>query len=327
MFYKDLNIQFNKLHKLSLKKKKNNVFILSSTSDKSKKKYLTPIRESENTVYMGAVIYDDLAAKKITNVIKKKVDFVFVDTEKKTKKLKGVINIERTVRENIDNKKLFYFKANDLTVNATSNLLETLFYGDIRNVANKKILIIGAGNIGFKLGLLLIERGVKVTLYRKKKHLLTTLVKTLNFIKPKATLNKAKMINKIPNNLKNYDIIINCSNSYTPIFKDKKIEFTKNNIFIEVGKNLFDQKLLFKLIDENLKIFRLDVTDSFNQLIEQKINNKKVFLKKNFIRIKKGDKSYISPGLLGKINDIVVDNPLNPKKIYGVINKNMRLKN
>ena len=185
MFYKDLNIQFNKLHKLSLKKKKNNVFILSSTSDKSKKKYLTPIRESENTVYMGAVIYDDLAAKKITNVIKKKVDFVFVDTEKKTKKLKGVINIERTVRENIDNKKLFYFKANDLTVNATSNLLETLFYGDIRNVANKKILIIGAGNIGFKLGLLLIERGVKVTLYRKKKHLLTTLVKTLNFIKPK----------------------------------------------------------------------------------------------------------------------------------------------
>ena len=135
------------------------------------------------------------------------------------------------------------------------------------------------------------------------------------------------MINKIPNNLKNYDIIINCSNSYTPIFKDKKIEFTKNNIFIEVGKNLFDQKLLFKLIDENLKIFRLDVTDSFNQLIEQKINNKKVFLKKNFIRIKKGDKSYISPGLLGKINDIVVDNPLNPKKIYGVINKNMRLKN
>ena len=90
---------------------------------------------------------------------------------------------------------------------------------------------------------------------------------------------------------------------------------------------MFDQKLLFKLIDENLKIFRLDVTDSFNQLIEQKINNKKVFLKKNFIRIKKGDKSYISAGLLGKINDIVVDNPLNPKKIYGVINKNMRLKN
>ena len=124
------------------------------------------------------------------------------------------------------------------------------------------------------------------------------------------------MINKIPNNLKNYYIIINCSNSYTPIFKDKKIEFTKNNIFIEVGKNLFDQKLLFKLIDENLKIFRLDVTDSFNQLIEQKIKNKKVFLKKNFIRIKKGDKSYISPGLLGKINDIVVDNPLNPKNLW-----------
>ncbi len=331
MFYKDLNIQFSKLHKLSLKKKKISVFILSSTSDKSKKKYLTPIRESANAVYMGAVIYDDLSAKKITSLIKKKVDFVFVDTEKKTKnpkKLKsGATNIERAVRENINNEKLFYFKANDLTVNAASSLLETLFYGDIRNVANKKILIIGAGNIGFKLGLLLIERGVKVTLYRKKKYLLDALVKTLNFIKPKATLNTAKLINKIPYNLKNFDIIINCSNSSAPIFKDKKIKFKNSNIFIEIGRNLFDQKLLFKLIDENLKIFRLDVTDSFNQLIEQKINNKKVFLKKNFIRVRKGNKNYISAGLLGKVNDIVVDDPLNPKKIYGVIDKNMRLKN
>ena len=296
-----------------------------------KKKYLTPIRESSNAVYMGAVIYDDLSAKKITNVIKKKVDFVFVDTEKKTKnpkKLKsGATNIERTVRENIDNKKLFYFKANDLTVNAASNLLETLFYGDIRNVANKKILIIGAGNIGFKLGLLLIERGVKVTLYRKKKYILNALVKSLNFIKPKATLNNAKLINKIPYDLSKFDIIINCSNSSSPIFNGKKIKFKNSNIFIEIGKNLFDQKLLLKLIDENLKIFRLDVTDSFNQLIEQKINNKKVFQKKNFIRIRKGNNNYISAGLLGKVNDIVVDNPLNPKKIYGVIDKNMRVKN
>lgn len=328
MFYKNLNIQFNKLYKLSLKKNKNCAFILSSTSDNSKKKYLTPIRESANAFYMGAVIYDDFSAKKIVDIIKKKVHFVFVDTEKKTKKTKsGVINIERTVRENIDNKKLFYFKANDLTVNAASSLLETIFYDDIRNVANKKILIIGAGNIGFKLGLLLIERGVKVTLYRKKRYLLKALVRTLNLIKPKATLNKAKIINKIPYNLINFDIIINCSNSNTPIFKDEKIRIKESNIFIEIGKNLFDQKLLFKLIDKNLKIFRLDVTDSFNQLIEQKINNRKVFLKKNFIRIKKDNKSFISAGLLGKVNDIVVDDPLNPKKIYGVIDKNMRLKN
>ena len=221
---------------------------------------------------------------------------------------------------------MFYFKANDLTVNAASTLLETIFYDDIRNVANKKILIIGAGNIGFKLGLLLIERGVKVTLYRKKRYLLKALVRTLNLIKPKATLNKAKIINKIPYNLINFDIIINCSNSNTPIFKDEKIRIKESNIFIEIGKNLFDQKLLFKLIDKNLKIFRLDVTDSFNQLIEQKINNRKVFLKKNFIRIKKDNKSFISAGLLGKVNDIVVDDPLNPKKSMELLIKTCDLK-
>ena len=327
MFYKNLDLQFNKLYKLSLKRKKKSVFILSSTSDDSKKKYLTPIRESVNSVYMGAVIYDDLSAKKITDLIKNKVDFLFVDTEKKTKKKNGVINIERTVRENIDNKKLFYFKANDLTVNAASNLLETLFYDDIRNTSNKKILIIGSGNIGFKLGLQLIERGARVTLYRKKKYVLKNLIKTINFIKPKATLNNASLIHKIPLNLKSFDIIINTSNSNRPILTNKNLRFNSNTIFIEIGTYLFNQKLLLKLIDKNVKIFRLDVTNSFNELIEQKINNRKVFIKKKFLRLKKGNKNYISVGLLGKTNDIVVDNPLNPKKIYGVIDKNMRLKN
>ena len=85
MFYKNLNIQFNKLYKLSLKKKKI-VLLYFQVLLTILKKYLTPIRESSNAFYMGAVIYDDFSAKKIVDIIKKKVHFVFVDTEKKTKK-------------------------------------------------------------------------------------------------------------------------------------------------------------------------------------------------------------------------------------------------
>lgn len=327
MFYKNLKKSISKINKIALKSKKRRVFIISNTSDPKLKKYLTPVRESSSSIFFGSVIFDDKDAKKIVNFVKKYIDYIFVDTEKKasSKKKNSAINIERTVRENIEYKKIFYFKANDLSVNASSNLLENIFYEDIRNISNKKILIIGAGNIGFKLGLSLIERGTKISIYRRKKHILLKLISVINSIKPKATINKAKAIHRLNHNLTQYDVIINTSNSKTKIFKQNKYLFKNEVIFLEIGKNLFDKSTLLSMIKQNKKIFRLDMTDSFNQLIEQKINSNQNYKNKKFARVKKKNKTFITVGLLGKKGDIVVDNPFNPKKIYGIIDKNLSL--
>ena len=327
MFFKNLKKSIIEINKFSIKLKKKRVFILSNTSDPKLKKYLTPVRESANSIFCGSVVFNDKDTKKIVTYIKEKIDYIFVDTEKKAslKNKNSTINIERTVRENIDNKKIFYFKANDLSVNASSDLLENLFYEDIRNISNKKILIIGSGNIGFKLGLNLIERGTKISLYRRNKFILSELISVINKIKPKATINKAVGINKLNFDLSQYDVIINTSNSKTKIFKNNLFKFNKKTIFLEIGKNLFDKKTLLEMIKKNKKIFRLDMTNTFNQLIEQKINSNQHYKNKIFARVKKKNKTFITVGLLGKKDDIVVDNPLNPKKFYGVIDKNLSL--
>ena len=322
-----LQVLLNDIHKISKKEKKSRAFIISNTADKKTKKYLTPLRKSANCIYGGAVVYDDLTTKKICQLLKNKIDYLFVDTEKKASRKNGAINIERTVRENINLEKIFYFKANDLTVDAASNFMELLFHKDIRNVSNKKILIIGAGNIGFKLSLKLIERGVKVFLNGKRKIDTTNLISAINQIKPDATMNKVKHLPKIENNIDQFDVIINVTNGTHKILKNKKILLKKNVIFLEIGKNLFSNEVLNHYLNIGISIFRLDMSNSFNELIEKKINTKNEWKKIKFSRNKKNGLNLISLGLLGKNGDIVVDDSTNPKIIYGKINKKRNLEN
>jgi len=327
--FEKLKILINNINRISKKEKKYRAFIISNTADKNAKKYLTPLRESRSCIYGGAVVYDDATAKKICLYLKNKIDYIFVDTEKKAslEKKSGAINIERTVRENIILEKIFYFKANDLTVDAASTFMEMLFQKDIRNISNKKILIIGAGNIGFKLSLRLIERGVKVFLNGKKKIITEKLISTINKIKPNATLNKVKHFSNIQGNISQFDVIINVSNGEKKILKSKKTILKGNVIFLEIGKNLFSEEILNYYLDNNVSIFRLDVSFSFNELIEQKINTKDQWKKIKFTRIKKNGIDLVSRGLLGRMGDVVVDNPLKPKIIYGMIDNKRNLKN
>ena len=322
-----LQVLLNDINKISKKEKKNRAFIISNTSDKKTKKYLTPLRKSSNCIYGGAVVYDDLTTKKICQLLKNKIDYLFVDTEKKASRKKGAINIERTVRENISLEKIFYFKANDLTVDAASSFLELLFHDDIRNVSNKKILIIGAGNIGFKLSLKLIERGVKVFLNGKRKVETDSLISTINKIKPVATMNEVKHLHKIKKNSDQFDVIINVSNGNNKILKNKEIFLKKGVIFLEIGRNLFSNEVLNHFLNIGTTILRLDVSNSFNELIEKKINTKNELKKIKFSRSKKNGFNLISRGLLGLKGDIIVDDSTNPKIIYGRINEDGNLDN
>ena len=322
MFKKKFERLIKDLIDKSKKSKKKACFIISNTSRNDKKNYLTPIRTSRNCIYAGAVIFDDNTTEKICRFIDGNVKYIFLDTEKKaatSNYKKNPINIERTAREILKNSKIFYFKANDLAVEAASNFLEFLFSKDIRNISNKKVLILGSGNVGFKLGLKFIERGVKVFLYRRNYLKLSKSVECINIIKPKATLNKVKIQKKLSRNLKEFDIIINTSNGKEKILRDEKIILKKNLIFLEIGRNLFSNKVLRKILKRNdINIFRLDVSVAFNELIEQKINTSDQWNKKKFLRVKKKNIVLVSQGMLGEKNDIIVDNPNRPKVFFGI---------
>ena len=321
--FKELKIKINTVIKLAKKEKKQIAFFIGNTKKNDKALfYITPIRLTENYVYFGVIVYDDLTAKEIAKKVDGKVNLIFVDTEKKTFKgtkfnKKNIVNTEKTIKENIKKSYLRFYKGNDLTVNAAENLIEARYKKEIRNISGKKILIFGTGNIGFKLGLRLIERGAAVYLFRRNKEKLKKICELINFIKPKGTDIKAKAIFKLNNDFKKYDVIVFTADSTETIkLKSKKI-FKKGVLLIDVGKGMFDQKSLAVLNENKQLVHRLDVTPNLNTLIEETHTIKK-FSNKKFKILKKGKFVFVSPGLLGSKDSLIVDDPINPKKIYGL---------
>ena len=310
---------------LILKKKKlinkKTAFSISNTAKfKNVPFYLTPLRETKNFHYFGITLFNDVIAKKICKIVDGKFNTIFVDTEKKSlnsKKKNHLTNIERTVKENIKKSYLKFYKANDLTVDAAENFLELQFKNQIRNLGGKKILIIGAGNIGFKLALRLVERGTNVEIYRRNKIKLKKICDLINFIKPAGNVSKVKPFNILKNRINTFEVIICCAKG-TNVIKFKNLDKLKKNvILLDIGKGMFEKNTLNNLIKNNFKVYRLDVSSS----LDMEVENSEIFklIEKREYNTRKVDKfTLVSNGLLGQKSDIIVDNVQNPKIIFGL---------
>tara|TARA_B110001452_G_C15238649_1_gene428891 strand:+ start:1739 stop:2779 length:1041 start_codon:yes stop_codon:yes gene_type:complete len=320
-YFKELNEKINFIKKKNRLIKKKTAFIISNTAKfKNVPFFITPIRETKNFHYFGITLFNDIVAKKICKIIDGKFDTIFVDSEKKSlnlSKKNHLTNIERVVKENIRKSYLKFYKANDLTVDAAENFLVLRFKNEIRNLGGKKILIIGVGNIGFKLSLRLVERGANVEIYRRDTKKLNKICELINFIKPVGNISSVKPFKLSEKKLKGFDIIICCAKG-TNIIKLKKIsDLNKKVVLLDIGKGMFDKNTLNNLIKNNLKVFRLDVSSS----LDMEIENSEIFKlieKKKYNARKVGGFTLVSSGLLGQEKDIIVDDVYNPKMIFGI---------
>lgn len=320
-YYIELKKKINTIYKKNRLKKKKLAFFISNTAKfKNVPFYFTPIRETKNFYYFGITLFNDIFVKKICSIIDGKFNTIFVDTEKKSlnfQKKNHLTNVERAVKENIQKSYLKFYKANDLTVDAAENFLELQFKDEVRNLGGKNILIIGVGNIGFKLCLRLIERGANVEVYRRDAKKLSQICQLINFIKPAGNKSRVKPFFPKKNRFNKFNVIICCAKG-TNIIRLKKItELKKNVILLDIGKGMFDQNTLSKLNENNLVVYRLDVSSS----LDMKVENSEIFKlleKKEYNKVNLGKYKLVSNGLLGQKNDIIVDDAKNPKIIFGV---------
>tara|TARA_S200000501_G_C20830532_1_gene747006 strand:- start:10 stop:1032 length:1023 start_codon:yes stop_codon:yes gene_type:complete len=306
--------------KIIKKSKKKKVFFFGSTVKReSNSFYITNIRENKKFIYFGAVIYSNYHAKKIASIVDGHFNLAFVDLEKKvnSKNKNVLINLEREVKDKLIKTEVFTYKGNDLTVQACETLINDIYTNDIRGVGGKKALILGAGNIGFKIAQKLVESGSNVYLYRRNKKLLKKIVFTINSLLPKATIARAKSINKI-NNLKKFDLIVGTTNGI-PLLKKKHIlNLKKDANIIDVGKGLLEKKALKLSINQNIFVYRLDVSPAYEGYLENIYSTKNLYLNKFISKRKIKNVYLIKRGILAQENSIIVDNVSNPKKIYGI---------
>lgn len=327
-----MSIDVNELEKLiqrlsdeaSILSKKTG-FIIGNTAKitNNMDSFFTPIRFFSQTVIAGVIAYTEKDVIDICKAIDSKVDYIFVDAEKKISGEYschgGIANIERSARDNIKESTFFPYKGNDLTVESIDLLLSCLYKKSQRGLGNVNVAIIGGGNLGSKLALKLVERGANVTLTRRNRKKLIKIVEALNIIKPEYT---QATINYTTDNIiasKGVDILIGSSNGESVITLEMAKLVAKNATILDAGKGSLSHEALEYFAKNKVAVFRVDITSSLAGMIESQLHLRDVFLsklgRKNFYGI-----DIVSGGLIGYFGEVVVDNINDPKIIYGVAN-------
>ncbi len=317
--YNDIKNELFKLISIAKNKKKKVGFCIGNTSKKQKiNYYITPIRQNEKIVVGGVIVFSEKVAIEIVNLINKiNVDYILVDSEKKIpnpKTKNEVSNLERVVRENSKIKVLTY-KGNDITVEAVDSFLNIKFSSFVNGLGGKKIGIYGFGNIGSKLALKLVERGSYIYVIRRNNFKKNHIIKTINMIKP--IYNESHVSSLKKSIIPDLDVLIGATNGYPVINKNIIDKVKENVIIIDVGKNNITIDALKECKLKNIEIYRLDISSSFISTLSNLIYTEEV-INKSFGRKKINNLFFVSGGMIGSKNDIVVDNIFNINKIYGI---------
>lgn len=327
MPYKDQTKEIiARIQKLAAFERKLTGFTIGNTAKKDKNGlYFTPIRNTTLMVTAGVIVYHERQAVEIAKIADGKVHYILVDAEKKipgSQQARGVLaNVERAVRETVEKSKLWIYKGNDLSAEAVDCFLMQLTKNSLRGIGGKKITILGAGNLGVKLALKLVERGAHVTITRRDKENLEIITKAINCIKPEFT--QAAVVGMTDNHeaAKGAEILIGTSRGI-PLVTSKIVkDLASKAIIIDAGKGVIFPDAIKVAKKLGMEVYRLDISAAFEGLIH------KLWAVENIVENKLGrrqfdDESIISGGLLGQEGEIVVDNVWKPKLIYGIADGN-----
>ena len=309
---------------IASKEGKISVFLIGNTKKEEDKDFYTiPIRSYSQIVATGAIVFGEKIAKDIAKSIDGKVDYVFVDSEKKIIDRNSVStapgNIQRAVSEIITDSVLISYKANDLSVDAADAFISEYFSDDVANLGGKKTAIIGAGNIGSKIAVKLVERGSDVFLYRRKTEKLEKTVEYINNSKPQYTVAKAWVSTSILDACNSADIIIGLTNGIAVINKKAISIANPNPLIIDIGKGSISKSAVLLAHSLNIEVYRLSVESALEGMLISTISTHNIYRERTGRGIYKG-MNVVSGSILAHENEFVVDDFNSPKIIYGLGN-------
>ena len=314
---------------------KKTVFSISTTAKQEQSPYLTPVRVCKDFVLGGCVIFDQEHLSSLLNNIDGAVDIILSDSEKMiplhVRKLNsgvidqsdqlGEVTISNICFQAIKKSHVFEFKPNDLTVNsAWSFLSQRLNYLD-----KKKICILGAGNIGSKLALKLVECGAEVFIYRRNIDKGNIIVNGLNLIKPECVTTKIQLCSDAAQASSMADVLIGAS-SGSPIIDENIVKNLRRDcLIVDLGKNNLTENAIKIATEYSMNIYRTDVTPAIESFVYELLKTQDI-LKHSCGKKDLGFCNIVSGGYFGGSGDIVVDRIDSPSLVLGVAQGNGLLK-
>ncbi|HLF88186.1 MAG TPA: NAD(P)-binding domain-containing protein [Anaerolineales bacterium] len=285
--------------------------------------YFTPLRRTSLMVTAGVIVYSERQAIDIARIADGQVQYILVDAEKKVSQEMSRSgepgNVERAVRETVKKSKLWIYKGNDLAVEAVDILITQLTKNELQGIGGKKVTILGAGNLGCKLALRLVERGAHVFITRRDRRKLSVITRALNIIKPIHTTARIHGTTNNEEAAKGANILVGVSQGL-PLITDKIIQqLAPRAIVIDAGKGTLYKEALRTAQTLEIAVYRLDISAPFEGLIHQLWAIEQIVDYRMGRRRVVGE-AIVSGGLLGRKGEVIVDNIQDPKIIYGISN-------
>jgi hypothetical protein len=325
-FLEDISLRMAEIKSLN----KMTIFSISTTAKQEEDSYLTPVRDCKDFVLTGCIVFDQKIIPMLIKKIDGVVDIILVDSEKKiplriydnsgdtkdTDLTVGFVetgSISKICFQHISKSKAFEFKPNDLTVNATWSFLSHR----LKFLSGKKISILGAGNIGSKLALKLVECGAEVHLYRRDSFKGYQIAHGLNLIKPVSVIANIQFHKNPVQASFLSDVLIGASNGGYVIDSDVINSIKRTCLVVDLGKNNLTKNAIKIATQHSLEIYRADVTPAIESYIYEVLKMQDI-LENAYGKKDLGFCNIVSGGFFGSLGDVIVDQINNPKRVIGV---------
>ena len=284
--------------------------------------YFTPIRKHENLISAGVIVFSEKEAATVMSKIDGLFDVLLIDSEKKsisTNGGEGIFNLERLSSDIIKQTKIYRFKGNDLTTNSVEDFIHNILHRKGKLMGGNNVLIIGLGNLGFKLSLRLVEVGMNIYVNNRTVSKIDNIIETINLVKPKETIATVRKFDEseIAEVLPKIDFVILCTTSIVVDFKKYIEHFRSDVTILDVGKGCISNEVIAYLKKSSIIVYRLDIGDALGQFIFGNVLNKRQ-PEIPMWRMLSNGATLLTKGIVGLEGDIVVDNIDDPQVLYGI---------
>jgi len=279
------------------------VSIATTSNVNNPELYFASYRESDNSITLTIILNSSIYIKQIISYFDSRIDYFLLDTESKS----SIRNFLQQCEKHIKSTGILYYKPNDITVECVKN------YFLFNKIKNKNILICGVGNIGTKLALGLSEISNNIYLKSSDQKKSKKIAETIKLI-----AKTDRVIEVLGNKNLKIDYIIGTS-AGVPVITKKEIKLlSSKGVILDVGNGSVDKSILNKTINNGVKIYCTNIIEEYKVFIEFLLSQENQDLIEDRSVI--DGYSFIKVGMVGKKNDILVDNPKKIGKIYGICN-------
>ena len=286
------------------------VFSIANTANKNNGPLLFPaIRETDSTIAGNVLVTSQEQIIQILEIIDGLVDVILMDAEAKTS---GFENAEPLFYKRVKKSRLLTFKPNDLTAEALDALLAQI----ASPLSGKKGVIVGAGNVGSKIALKLVERGIDVVLVRRNKEALQTIAAGINAIKPVHVQAEVSWTTDPLKACLSADMVIGATDGTAAITKEMIAAMKTPGHVIDVGNGTLFPEAVKEATKRGIPVLCLFVKPAYDGTVKTLFETQKLIQKME--RRSLGNFSILSGGILGERGDIIVDDVHHPKRILAI---------